>query len=338
MKKSILKIALAAVLSLSISLTAFAHPGRTDSNGGHNKTSDGTYHYHHGDDRTIEYSTPQNTTQSQTTVSPTPTTETNKDVAITYRDIKVSVGGKELVFTNLEGETLEPFIAFSTVYVSASAAARALGKNAAFDSTNNMLKINGTATAIPIKKATAGTTTTKKTNVTYKNIRIFLDGKEVTLTDMEGNKQEPFIAFNTVYVPLTALAKALGKTTSVNMAEAPTKPSETIEKLTPDSATESQIYFYQENQSVPDFGKIFGIPVIKSTTSEILAMYLYDAKLIDSMFDYPGSVFGDLLRDEGFVFDDFSMIGGAIYAVYIKSNILVYISFGTDEVTVAFTL
>ena len=34
--------------ALSLFLTAYAHPGRTDSNGGHYDRSDGTYHYHHG--------------------------------------------------------------------------------------------------------------------------------------------------------------------------------------------------------------------------------------------------------------------------------------------------
>lgn len=54
-----------------VATPAFAHSGRLDSHGGHNKTSDGTYHYHSGDDRAIEYSTPQN--QSKPTPAPTPT-------------------------------------------------------------------------------------------------------------------------------------------------------------------------------------------------------------------------------------------------------------------------
>ena len=31
-----------------VSLLAFAHPGRTDANGGHYDRKNGTYHYHHG--------------------------------------------------------------------------------------------------------------------------------------------------------------------------------------------------------------------------------------------------------------------------------------------------
>lgn len=35
-------------ICLSLSLTAYAHPGKTDSNGGHTDHSTGEYHYHHG--------------------------------------------------------------------------------------------------------------------------------------------------------------------------------------------------------------------------------------------------------------------------------------------------
>ena len=33
---------------VALSITAFAHPGRTDSDGGHNDNINGGYHYHHG--------------------------------------------------------------------------------------------------------------------------------------------------------------------------------------------------------------------------------------------------------------------------------------------------
>lgn len=35
-------------LCLTLSFTAYAHPGRTDANGGHTDHSTGEYHYHHG--------------------------------------------------------------------------------------------------------------------------------------------------------------------------------------------------------------------------------------------------------------------------------------------------
>lgn len=42
------KMLFALVLCLSLSVVAYAHPGRTDSEGGHTDSSTGEYHYHHG--------------------------------------------------------------------------------------------------------------------------------------------------------------------------------------------------------------------------------------------------------------------------------------------------
>ena len=45
----LVKLAICAALcSLLLTIPAQAHPGRTDSNGGHYNHSTGEYHYHHG--------------------------------------------------------------------------------------------------------------------------------------------------------------------------------------------------------------------------------------------------------------------------------------------------
>lgn len=44
----LLKLLIAFALCLSLSVTASAHSGRTDSNGGHTDSETGEYHYHHG--------------------------------------------------------------------------------------------------------------------------------------------------------------------------------------------------------------------------------------------------------------------------------------------------
>lgn len=75
MKKSFLFYVTAFLLIFSLSVTVFAHSGRTDSSGGHNKTSDGTYHYHSGNDRTTEYSAPPNSSNQVTTPTPIPTSD-----------------------------------------------------------------------------------------------------------------------------------------------------------------------------------------------------------------------------------------------------------------------
>lgn len=43
-----LKLLLITAICLGVSVCAFAHPGKTDSNGGHTNNSTGEYHYHHG--------------------------------------------------------------------------------------------------------------------------------------------------------------------------------------------------------------------------------------------------------------------------------------------------
>ena len=48
MTKSIISIFLAIIFVFSFSLTSTAHPGSTDSYGGHYDRSTGGYHYHHG--------------------------------------------------------------------------------------------------------------------------------------------------------------------------------------------------------------------------------------------------------------------------------------------------
>ncbi len=48
MKKCFLIICIAVVCSLLLAVFASAHPGKTDSNGGHHDKSTGDYHYHHG--------------------------------------------------------------------------------------------------------------------------------------------------------------------------------------------------------------------------------------------------------------------------------------------------
>lgn len=47
MKKALILLALAALI-LTLHIPVYAHPGRTDSKGGHTDHSTGDYHYHHG--------------------------------------------------------------------------------------------------------------------------------------------------------------------------------------------------------------------------------------------------------------------------------------------------
>lgn len=62
-KRKILALLACLTLTLACGVTASAHQGRLDGNGGHHKRADNTYHYHRGSDRTIEYSSPVSSTK-----------------------------------------------------------------------------------------------------------------------------------------------------------------------------------------------------------------------------------------------------------------------------------
>ena len=47
-KKKIITAIIFALLTFALSIEVFAHPGRTDSNGGHYNRKTGEYHYHNG--------------------------------------------------------------------------------------------------------------------------------------------------------------------------------------------------------------------------------------------------------------------------------------------------
>ena len=64
MKKVITIIMIFTSLFL-FSLQSFAHPGRTDSRGGHYDRSSGEYHYHNGEYAGREQSTKRSTTQTE---------------------------------------------------------------------------------------------------------------------------------------------------------------------------------------------------------------------------------------------------------------------------------
>ena len=61
---------------------------------------------------------------------------------------------------------------------------------------------------------TATALSTKTATITYNDIKVVIDGKPVTLTDLEGNKIEPILLNSTIYVPMSPMARAFGKTST----------------------------------------------------------------------------------------------------------------------------
>ena len=86
----------------------------------------------------------------------------------------------------------------------------------------------------------ASTVTTKMIEASYKNIRLVVDGVEVTPKDANGNVVEPFVSEGTTYLPVRAIGEALGKevtwdgnTSTVYVGSVPGQSSNWMKKLPP---------------------------------------------------------------------------------------------------------
>lgn len=65
--------------------------------------------------------------------------------------------------------------------------------------------------ALLIPTTVYGKSLTESIKVTYNNIKLSIDGNSITPKDAKGNKVEPFIYNGTTYLPVRAVAEAMGK-------------------------------------------------------------------------------------------------------------------------------
>ena len=77
-------------------------------------------------------------------------------------------------------------------------------------------RLQGLMAGVLIGAICAGGTALAKTGketieVSYQNIKIFMDGMEVDARDAKGEKVEPFIYNGTTYLPVRAVGQAVGK-------------------------------------------------------------------------------------------------------------------------------
>ena len=80
-------------------------------------------------------------------------------------------------------------------------------------------RLQGLMAGVLIGAICAGGTALAKTGketieVSYQNIKIFMDGEEVDARDANGNKVEPFIYNGTTYLPVRAVGQVVGKEVS----------------------------------------------------------------------------------------------------------------------------
>ncbi len=131
--------------------------------------------------------------------------------------ISLCVNGTEIT-NDSNGKAATPFTSDGVTYVPVRAASEALGKDVTWDAATATVKITDRATSTPVM-----TTTTTKTIIhdaveqltvyftaVGKDITLSVDGTKVT-KDSNGKAVTPFTSDGVTYVPVRAVAEALGK-------------------------------------------------------------------------------------------------------------------------------
>lgn len=162
----------------------------------------------------------------------------NESIPITYRAIKVTVDGKSVTPLDGDGNKVEPFLYNGTTYLPVRAIGNALGLSAAWNDKTSTVQLSSGADVSLGSGTPLATNTSSTITITYRGIKISIDGKTITPKDGDGNTVEPFIYNGTTYLPVRAIATALDldvtwidKTSTVALGDVPTtsqppKPSD----------------------------------------------------------------------------------------------------------------
>ncbi len=133
---------------------------------------------------------------------------------ITYRNIEIAVDGNKITPTDANGNYVEPFIMDGTTYLPVRAVANAFDKDVSWEDATSTVSLNAknetNESKTTAQKETVPAGTIQK-DVTYRDIKIVVDGSQITPTDANGNPVEPFIMDGTTYLPVRAVANAFGK-------------------------------------------------------------------------------------------------------------------------------
>ena len=129
---------------------------------------------------------------------------------LTYKDIKISIDGQLIQPTDAQGNAVDPFIIDGTTYLPLRAVAGALGCDVAWDGATGTITLTSGYPRQSTPRTQAGKTGTETATLTYRGIRIVLDGRLIIPKDANGTVLDAFILNGTTYLPVRALANALG--------------------------------------------------------------------------------------------------------------------------------
>ena len=130
--------------------------------------------------------------------------------ALYYRGISIYVDGAELIPQDVNGKSTEPFIINGTTYLPVRALAGALGLEVEWDGETNTITLTSGAAVSMGSGQAEHTKQIVNADVYYKDVTIWLDGVKLIPTDVTGKAVEPFLMGGSTYLPLRAVASALG--------------------------------------------------------------------------------------------------------------------------------
>lgn len=134
----------------------------------------------------------------------------DKNVTITYREIKILINGERINPKDATGASTEPFILDGSTFLPVRAVAGALGLEVGWDAETSTVYLDSGAEPTLPTGTPAASNGNKKATITYRDIKIVIDGNEIVPTDATGAKVEPFILNGTTYLPVRAVSGALG--------------------------------------------------------------------------------------------------------------------------------
>lgn len=135
---------------------------------------------------------------------------TSSKETLTYRSIKINIDGKTIQPTDANGTPVDPFIISGTTYLPLRAVAGALGCSVDWDADTSTITLTSGAAASGAEYTGASRTGTETATLTYRGIRLVVDGRLIIPMDVNSRILDPFIINGTTYLPVQAIASALG--------------------------------------------------------------------------------------------------------------------------------
>ena len=133
-----------------------------------------------------------------------------KAVTIHYDGISLKLDGEYLTPKDAAGATVSPFVLSGTTYLPIRAVASALGLGVEWEQETQTIHLTSGAEA----DRTPGEDNTEDRYVdavlNYPGITIYLDGEKLEPRDVTGAVVDPFVISGTTYLPIRAVASALG--------------------------------------------------------------------------------------------------------------------------------